>query len=56
MVTWSDKFLAVGKQLIVGLSLMAVVGSFVTYFAVLGIWRVFVVYEWRRRHVHHQSH
>jgi len=50
LVTWSDKFLAVGTQLIVGLSLMAVVGAFVAYFGVLAIWRVFVTYEWRRRH------
>jgi uncharacterized protein (DUF2062 family) len=49
MVTWSDKFFAVGKQLVVGLSLMAVVGSFCAYFAVLGIWKLFVVVEWRRR-------
>jgi uncharacterized protein (DUF2062 family) len=50
LVVWSDKFLAVGKQLAVGLSLMAVVGSFLVYFGVLLIWRVFVIYEWRRRH------
>ena len=50
LVTWSDKFLAVGTQLIVGLSLMAVVGAFVVYFGVMWIWRVFVIYEWRRRH------
>ena len=49
MVTWSDKFFAVGKQLVVGLSLMAVVGSFCAYFGVLGIWKLFVVVEWRRR-------
>lgn len=55
MVTWSDKFLAVGKQLMVGLSLMAVVGAFCAYFGVLGLWRLFVVVEWRRRkHRHHQ--
>ncbi len=53
MVTWSDKFLAVGTQLIVGLSLMAVVGAFVVYFGVLWIWRMFVIYEWRRRHHPH---
>ncbi len=52
MVTWSDKFLAAGTQLIVGLSLMAVVGAFVAYFGVMGIWRMFVVAEWRRRHRH----
>lgn len=56
LVVWSDKFLAVGKQLMVGLSLMAVVGSLVTYFSVLGIWRLFVIYEWRRRHLHHHPH
>ncbi len=55
MVTWSDKFLAVGRQLFVGLSLMAVVGAFVAYFGVLGIWRVFVVIEWRRRHHHRRT-
>ena len=53
LVTWSDKFLAVGRQLIVGLSLMAVVGAFVAYFGVLAIWRVFVTIEWRRRHRTH---
>ena len=52
-VVWSDKFLAVGKQLAVGLSLMAVVGSFVVYISVLLIWRLFVTYEWRRRHHPH---
>ena len=55
MVTWSDKFLAVGKQLMVGLSLMAVVGAFCAYFGVLGVWRLFVVAEWRRRSRHHQK-
>jgi uncharacterized protein (DUF2062 family) len=56
MVTWSDKFVAVGKQLIVGLSLMAVVGAFCAYFGVLGAWRLFVVVEWRRRNRrHHQT-
>ncbi len=49
MVTWSDKYLAVGKQLIVGLSIMAVVGAFCAYFGTLGVWRIFVVAEWRRR-------
>ncbi len=53
MVTWSDKFLAVGKQLVVGLSLMAVVGAFLAYFGVLGAWRLFVVAEWRRRSRRH---
>jgi hypothetical protein len=56
MVTWSDKFLAVGKQLVVGLSLMAVVGAFCAYFGVLGVWRLFVVAEWRRRSRHHHHH
>lgn len=55
MVTWSDKFLAVGKQLMVGLSLMAVVSAFCTYFGVLGVWRLFVVVEWRRRKHHHHK-
>ena len=50
LVTWSDKFLAVGRPLIVGMSLMAVIGAFTAYFGVLGIWRLFVSYEWRRRH------
>ncbi len=52
LVTWSDKFLAVGGPLIVGMSLMAVVGAFIAYFGVLGIWRLFVSWEWRRRHRH----
>ncbi len=56
MVTWSDKFLAVGKQLVIGLSLMAVVGAFCAYFGVLGVWRLFVVAEWRRRSRHHHHH
>lgn len=54
LVTWSDKFLSAGRQLIVGLSLMAVVAAFVVYFGVLGIWRVFVIAEWRRRHHRHR--
>lgn len=55
MVTWTDKFLAVGKQLIVGLSLFAVVGAFLTYFGVMGVWRLFVVAEWRHRNrTHHK--
>ena len=54
-VTWSDKFLEVGKQLIVGLSLMAVVGALITYFSVLGIWRVFVTLEWRHRRRMHRK-
>ncbi len=52
LVIWSDKFLAFGGPLIVGMSLMAVVGAFVSYFGVLGIWRLFVSWEWRRRHRH----
>ncbi len=55
MVTWSDKFLAVGKQLVIGLSLMAVVGAFCAYFGVLGVWRLFVVAEWRRRSDKHHK-
>jgi hypothetical protein len=55
MVTWSDKYLAVGKQLMVGLSLMAVVGAFCAYFGVLGLWRLFVVAEWRRRRHRNQK-
>ena len=55
LVTWSDKFLAVGRPLIVGMSLMAVVGSFIAYFGVLGIWRVFVIYEWRRRNAQNRK-
>ena len=55
LVTWSDKFLAVGRPLIVGMSLMAVLGAFVAYFGVLGIWRLFVIWEWRRRNANNRD-
>jgi uncharacterized protein len=39
----------VGLQLVVGLSIMAVTGATVGYFAVSGLWHYFVRRRWRKR-------
>lgn len=39
----------VGKPLVLGLSLFAVTGAVATYFGTLGLWRLAVGTQWRRR-------
>jgi uncharacterized protein (DUF2062 family) len=47
---WAEKVLSIGKPLIVGLSVVATVTAICAYFVVLGLWRLYVTAEWRRRH------
>jgi uncharacterized protein len=49
-MSWVEKVFAVGKPLIVGLSVVATATAILAYFAVLGLWRLYVLAEWRRRH------
>ncbi len=53
-LTWSETFVAVGKPLIVGLSVLATVTSVSAYFIALGLWRLYVIAEWRRRRARHE--
>lgn len=46
MINWLG---ALGKPLAVGIPLLAVIFSVVGYFAVLGLWRLYVTYQWRKR-------
>ena len=41
---------SVGKPLLVGLPLLALLLSVISYFVVRWTWRYYVVYTWRRRH------
>ena len=49
VVGWLDKFMSVGKNVAVGLLLLAVFGAMSAYILVLGLWRVIVNIEWYRR-------
>ncbi|MDA0829684.1 MAG: DUF2062 domain-containing protein [Proteobacteria bacterium] len=49
VVGWLDKFMSVGKNVAVGLLLLAVFGAISAYMLVLGVWRVVVNIEWYRR-------
>ncbi len=48
-LTALERFLSVGKPLLVGLSILAVTAAIVGYFGVLAFWRLVVSAEWRRR-------
>jgi len=49
VVSWFDKFMSVGKNVAIGLILFAVIGATTVYTSILGIWRLVVYIEWRRR-------
>lgn len=44
-----DWVVSLGKPLLLGLLLLSVLLSFVGYFVVRGGWRLYAVYEWRKR-------
>lgn len=46
LVDWA---VSLGKPLLVGIFLLALLLSITSYFAVRGVWRLYVVYEWRKR-------
>lgn len=46
MIDWLG---ALGKPLAVGIPLLGVIFSVLGYFAVLGLWRLYVTYQWRKR-------
>lgn len=46
---WSGRIMALGKPLLAGLALMAIVLSVASYFAVHGLWRLSTLRAWRRR-------
>ena len=48
-LTALERFLSVGKPLLLGLSVLAVSSAIVGYFLVLGVWRIVVSAEWRSR-------
>ena len=49
VVSWFDKFMSVGKNVAIGLILFAIIGAATVYTSILGIWRLVVYIEWRRR-------
>jgi uncharacterized protein len=48
-LTAFERLITVGKPLMLGLSVLAVSSAVLSYFAVLGIWRLVVSAEWRHR-------
>lgn len=44
-----DWVMSLGKPLLVGLVLLALLLAVVGYFAVRGAWRLYIIYEWRKR-------
>ena len=44
-----DWLISLGKPLLVGISLLALLLSFVGYFVIRGGWRLYAIYEWRKR-------
>lgn len=48
-LTALERFLSVGKPLMLGLSLLAVSSAIIAYFGTLAFWRLVVSIEWRRR-------
>lgn len=44
-----DWLISLGKPLLVGISLLALLLSFVGYFLIRGGWRLYAIYEWRKR-------
>jgi len=47
--TWAERFLSVGKPLVIGLFVLACSVAPLAYFAVLGSWRLVAASAWRRR-------
>jgi len=41
--------MSVGKNVAIGLILFAIIGATTVYTSILGIWRLVVYIEWRRR-------
>jgi len=50
-----ERLRAVGKPLMLGLALLATTSSVLAYFLVTWIWRVKVVWTWRRRRLRRQA-
>ena len=48
-LTALERFLSVGKPLMLGLFILAVSSAIVAYFGTLGLWRLVVSIEWRKR-------
>lgn len=48
--TATRRILGVGKPLLLGLAILATAVGFATYFIVSAVWRISVVWKWRRRH------
>jgi uncharacterized protein (DUF2062 family) len=48
-----DWLISLGKTLLTGISLLAILLSIIGYFAVHGVWRLYVIYEWRKRAQRH---
>lgn len=44
-----ERISSLGKPLLVGLLLLALLLSFTGYFTVRALWRFYVIYEWRKR-------
>ena len=56
VVGWLDRFMSVGKNVAVGLLSLAIFGAISSYALVLGVWRIIVNIEWRRRRKSRISH
>ena len=56
VVGWLDRFMSVGKNVAVGLLSLAIFGAISSYALVLGVWRIIVNIEWRRRRKSRTSH
>jgi len=52
---WTERFAAIGKPLMLGLFVMAVTGSLITYFGIQLLWRLGVVLRLRRRRRRHRA-
>ena len=50
MIDWLT---SLGRTLLTGISLLAILLSIIGYFTVRGIWRLYVIYEWRKRAQRH---
>ncbi|MDA0236964.1 MAG: DUF2062 domain-containing protein [Proteobacteria bacterium] len=52
---WFDTFMLVGKNIIVGLLVLAIFGAMAGYLLVLGVWRMVITIEWYKRRKHRSS-
>jgi hypothetical protein len=48
-----DWLSSLGSTLLTGISLLAILLSIIGYFTVHGVWRLYVIYEWRKRAQRH---